>query len=351
VLALQRSDLTVRYVAEHITTNLPPLYRVAALFAGTAGRSLSFALFLGACAAAATTPASRAPRRWGLTALAVVVFGALLWSALGAPPFARVPWQLTDGRGLDPKLQNPLLFTQQPLMLLGYALLLTAAALALDAKRRATLSVWLFAAWLCELAAVVLGGPLPLSLMAILAATLALVLPSIRRQWWPGTRAGPYALSAVIALAFMLGLLANMGPREGINISLGQGESSTLRDAFENEWTLTQQGVSAFRSENHEVTAVTIEAASGAAVRALLVSERRQAVDSRGEEIGSVVVVPARHRGLMQEIAVRLERIHPDNSAELRVDFQAFKSARSTAYLLLLATGIALCVGAVRRTA
>lgn len=347
-LALARSDFSIRYVAEHTATNLPPLYKVAALFAGKSGLSLSFALLLCAGAAASAVPSSRGARRWGLCALALITLAALAWAALGAPPFARVPWLLIDGRGLQPALQNPLLFTQRPLILLGSALLVLAAALALDPDRRATLSGWLFAAWLSELVACMLGGADWFSGSGLGVATVALCMPVIRRQWWPRTRRGVYALSAAATLAVFFRLLEIAGPSAAIDISLGQGESTKVTDAFDHEWTLTQQGISAFRAENREITAVTIEATPDGADGTLLVSERRQTVDSRGEEIGSAIVVPGRRHGLAQELLVRLERLLPDNGARLRVEFRGFEAGPSAAYVLLLLTGALLWIGARR---
>ena len=346
-----RSQLSLKYVAQHTTTNLPTLYKAGALFAGAAGSRLAFALLLSACATAAVGPGRRALREWSLAALALVVFAALAWSALGAPPFARLPWQLTDGSGLAPQLQNPLLFTQQPLVLLGYALILVAAAQSLDAGRRPLLSRWVMAAWLCLMAALLLGPPQSLQVIGLLVTTLVLLAPPLRHQWWPANRRGIFALVTATLLVAMLAALASFAARweRQYTVSLGQGESTKLRDAFGREWTLAQQGVSAFRAENREITAVTIEATRDNREPAILVTERRQSVDSRGDEIAEPVVVPGRRHGLAQEVAVRLERILPGDAAELRVDFRPLKSGLSVAYLLLIGLGFALAMSAFKR--
>ena len=348
-----RSELSIKYVAQHTTTNLPTLYKAGALFAGAAGRRLALGLLLSGCATAAVAPGRRAPGAWSLAALALVVFAALAWSALGAPPFARLPWQLTDGSGLAPRLQNPLLFTQQPLLLLGYALALVAAALTLDTRRRPLLSRWVLAAWLCLIAALLLGPPHSLQVIGLLSTTLVLLSPPLRHQWWPSSRRGVFALMTATLLVAMLAALALFAARweRQYTVSLGQGESTELRDAFGREWTLAQQGVSAFRAENREITAVTIEATRDNRKPAILVTERRQSVDSRGEEIAEPVVVPGRRHGLAQEVAVRLVRILPGDAAELRVDFRPLKSGLSAAYLLLIGVGCALAMSAVKRRA
>lgn len=350
-LALVRSDLSLKYVAEHTTTNLPTLYKAGALFAGAAGRRLAFALLLSACATAVATRTERAPRAWSLAALAVALFGTLAWSTLGAPPFERLQWQLADGRGLAPRLQNPLLFTQEPLLLLGYALMLVAAALTLDAARRATLSRWVLAAWLCLIMALALGPPQALAVAGLTLTTAVLLLPSPRDQWWPHSRRGVVSLATATVLAAVFASVSVLAARwtSAHKVSLGQGESAKVRDAFGREWILAQQGVSAYRSENHEITAVTIEARRDGAEPTLLVTERRQSVDARGEEFAEPVVVSGRKHGLAQDVAVRLERTLPGDAAELRVAFQPFKSALIAAYVLLMATGAALWIGALRR--
>lgn len=348
-LALVRSDLSLKYVAEHTTTNLPTLYKAGALFAGAAGRRLAFALLLSFCA----TAAARAARSWSLLAVAFAVFGSLAWSTLGAPPFERLQWHLADGRGLAPRLQNPLLFTQEPLLLLACALMLVVAALALDAGRRPTLSPWMLAAWLCLIVALALGPPVALAVGGLALTTAVLLLPSPLHQWWPHSRRGVVSLATAAVLAAVFAGSSVLGARwtREHRVSLGQGESAKVRDAFGREWILAQQGVSAFRSENHEITAVTVEARLHGAEPALLVTERRQSVDSRGEEIAAPVVVAGRRHGLAQEVAVRLERTLPDDVAELRVDFRPFRSGLSAAYLLLILTGGVLLIGALRRSA
>jgi hypothetical protein len=352
-LALVRSDLSLKYVAEHTTTNLPTLYKAGALFAGASGLGLASALLLSACAAAVATPSASAPRARSLAALAVAVFATLAWSTLGAPPFERLQWQLADGRGLAPRLQNPLLFTQEPLFLLGYALMLVAAALALDVARRATLSRWVLAAWLCVIIALALGPARPLAVVGLALTTAVLLLPSLRYQWWPYSRRGVISLATATVLATVFASLSVLAQRwtSEQKVSLGQGESAKVRDAFGREWILAQQGVSAYRSGNHEITAVTIEARRDGREPTLLVTERRQSVDARGEEIAEPVVISGRKHGLAQEAAVRLERTLPGDAAELRVEFQPFKSGLSAAYLLLIATGLVLWIGALRRRA
>ena len=353
MLALVRSELSLRYVAEHTTTNLPTLYKAAALLAGAAGRCLAFALLLSACAAAVATPSARTPRAWSLAALAVALFATLAWSTLGAPPFERLQWQLADGRGLAPRLQNPLLFTQEPLFLLGCALMLVAAVLALDAARRGTLSRWVLAAWLCLIVALALGPPRPLAVVGLALTTAVLLLPAPRYQWWPYSRRGVISVATATVLAVVFACVSVLAARwtSQHKVSLGQGESAKLRDAFGREWSLAQQGVSAYRSENHEITAVTIEARRDGREPVLLVTERRQSVDGRGEEIAEPVVVSGRRHSLAQEVSVRLERTLPGDAAELRVDFQPLKSGLSAAYLLLTATGLVLWIGALRRRA
>lgn len=349
-LALVRSDLSLRYVAEHTTTNLPTLYKAAALLAGDAGRRLAFALTLSACAASAMIPLARSRAGWSTTALALMLLAVLAWSTLGAPPFERLPWQVADGRGLDPRLQNPLLFVREPVLLVGYALTLVAAAHALDADQRARLSRWIIPAWLAQLVAFSLGSRQWPALAAWLSTTLLLMPTSLRREWWPAKRRGAHLLTVTIITAgglFAIGAIAARMAKP-YTVTLGQGESTKVRDAYGREWTFTQQGVSAFREENREVTAITLEATRNTR-GIILVTERRQPVDSRGEETAEPLVVAGRKHGLDQEVAVTLLRTLPDDAAELRVDFRPLKSLQTAAYLLLFAAGVAAWAGALRR--
>lgn len=373
--ALLRSDLWLRYVAENTALNLPVAYRLAALVTGPAGALLVLALMVSGGAAAAIIGARTlriADRPWALVTLAAAVVALLAASALAASPFERLAWLPLEGSGMLPRLQTPTGVLRPILGLAAIALLVVPAALAVDALvRRSTgaewwsfMTRWLLVAWVVQGAALALGlwgllrepswpqlwgrealfwGLLPPWLLT--AACLVVT----RRRRRRATRLVVWALAAG-ALAVAIGLVGG-GRARTYTVTLGQGESTSLRDAFDWEWTFAQQGVSAFRASNWEVTAVTLEGVSEGGRRVLLVTERRQSVDSRDEEIFEPVVTRAVAGGPLQDIAVTLERTLPGDTAELRIEFRPFESWIWVGCALILSAGLAALIGRSPRDA
>lgn len=367
--ALLRSELWLRYVAENTALNLPVAYRLAALVTGSAGALLVLALMVSGSATAAIIGARTlriADRPWALVTLAAAVVALLAASALAGSPFERLAWLPLEGRGMLPRLQTPTGVLRPVLGLAAIALLVVPAALAVDAVvRRSTgdewwsfMTRWLLVAWIVQSAALALGlwgllrepswpqlggrealfwGLLPPWLLT--AACLVVT----RRRRPRAIRLVVWALAAG-ALAVAIGLVGGRSART-YTVTLGQGESTSLRDAFDGEWTFAQQGVSAFRASNWEVTAVALEGVSEEGRRVLLVTERRQSVDSRDEEIFEPVVTMAVASGPLQDIAVTLERTLPGDAAELRIEFRPFESWIWVGCALVMSAGLAALVG------
>ncbi len=356
--ALVRADLSLRYVAEQITLNLPVGAKAVALWTGDAGRRLTFALLLAFCAAVAL----RTPRAssWVPVALPLALMLALGWSALGAPPFERLPWQPTEGRGLTTRFQTPVLLVLTPLVLLGYALLAVASAIALDKPWDRRLGRWLTAAWVSETAALAFGawtlerGATPVWRMP-LAGWVGVLLWTVTSLALFDRRVRP-RLTRVLAVVLALGAaLTALGGgarllRTRHDVSLGQGTSTTLRDAYRAPWTFAQQGVSSFRTDNREIIAVTLEATRAQArQRALLVTERSQYVDSRDEEIGEPVVKAAVRSGPLQDVSVSLVNLTPNNSANLAIGFTPLGAWLWVGCALLVAAGFTAWIASLRR--
>lgn len=374
-LALLRSDLWLRYVAEHTARNLPAGYRMAALVTGPAGALLVLALMASGSATAAIVAGRSvriADRPWALATLAAAVVVLLVASALAVPPFERLAWLPLEGSGMLPRLQTPTAVLRPLVGLAAHAMLVVPAALALDALvRRSTglewwsfMTRWLLAAWVVQSVALALGlcaalrepswpqswgresllwGLLPTWLLT--AACLAVT----RRRRPRGSRLAVWILAAG-ALAIAVGLVGGRSART-YTVTLGQGESTALRDAFDWEWTFAQQGVSAFRAGNWEVTAITLEGVSEGGRRVLLVTERRQSVDSRDEEILQPVVTMAVASSPLQDIAVTLERTLPRDAAELRIEFRPFQFWIWVGCALVITAGLVAWVGSPRRVA
>lgn len=373
--ALVRGDLWLRYVAEHTASNLPLAYRIAALGTGPGGVLLLLALMISGSATVAIVGGrtlQHGERPWALVMLATAVVAVLAPTALAVPPFERLAWLPLEGSGMLARLQTPTGVLRPLLGLAGHALLVVPAALTVDAlvRRRAgvewwsSLSRWLLAAWVVQGVGLALGvwgalrepswpefwgrealvwGSLPqwLFTSACLVAT---------RQRRPrATRLAAWSLAAG-ALAITIGVAGGRAAR-AYAITLGQGQTASLRDAFGVQWTFAQQGVSAFRAANREVTAVTLEGVREGGRRVLLVTERRQSVDSRGEEIFAPVVTMAVASGLLQDVAITLQRTMPGDAAELRVEFRPFESWLWAGCALVVMAALAAWLGSFGRGA
>jgi len=170
-------------------------------------------------------------------------------------------------------------------------------------------------------------------------------------------RVRPRIIRVAAAMLLLGAALTGIGAgvrlyRTAHRLSLGQGVSTTLRDAYGAPWNFAQQGVSTFRAGNREVIAVALEATRAPGRRSvLLVSERSQYVDSRDEEIGEPVVQAAVRSDLLQDVAVSLVRPMPNNSAELRVVFTPLGAWVWCGCALLVAGGLAVWVASLRSDA
>ncbi len=377
--ALVRSDLSLRYVAEHTAKNLPPAYRIAALWTGPAGAMLCLALMVSGAATAAIVGGRSqhvADRPYALATLPAVVVALLTASALAVPPFERLAWLPLEGSGMLPRLQTPLGVLRPALALAGYALLVVPAALALDAivARRtgsawwSSLSRWLLAAWIVQSVALALGlwgalrepswlgfwghSALVWGVLPPWLVTSASLVATRRRR----PRAGRLTSWTLVAggLAVAIGLAGGRAKRSH-TVTLGQGQSASLRDGFGAQWTFAQQGVSAFRAVNREITGVTLEGVreeGGAADRrVLLVTERRQSVDSHGEEIFEPVVTMAVASGLFQDVALTLQRTMPGGVAELHIEFRPLASWLWAGCALVIVAGAAAWIRSLGRGA
>ncbi|HJU73090.1 MAG TPA: hypothetical protein VJ717_05040 [Gemmatimonadaceae bacterium] len=365
-VALVQADLSVRYVAEQTTLNLPVSYRLSALCSGDAGQRLAFALMVACCAIVASRGHSGlgTGARWTPMMIALVVLAAVTWAALGSP-LARLPWQPLEGRGMLPQLRTPLAAAVPPVTLLAHAILVVTLPLALDAGRLARVTPWLIAAWFSAGTAITGGLALadrdparnsalglagPTTFAMWWGVTLILLLPPTRGWWWP---AGKPLRRALVAAALVGGALIAVslaGRRNAVvhTAILGQGESGRFADAFDSDWSLAQQGVSIFRDGDADVTAVTVEAQRvGGSAHELLVPEWRQFLDSRGEEVFGPLSLPAIARSARQDIVVTMVRPMP-NAARLRIEFRPLASWLWIGCALVLGAGAAAWLTSLR---
>ena len=140
------SDFTRTYVAAHSNSNLPRLYAVAALWAGSAGWLMLLATALSGLASLVVgTPPGRSTRNTArvATGLGVPLVTALAIVCFALGPFAQFDYAVSDGRGLDAGLQNVGFVIIPPLEALAYALVIVSCALVLDPEARARAAAWM----------------------------------------------------------------------------------------------------------------------------------------------------------------------------------------------------------------
>ncbi|MCC6223986.1 MAG: heme lyase CcmF/NrfE family subunit [Thermoleophilia bacterium] len=157
--AFLTDDLSLTYVANHSSRDLPRGYAFSAFWGGQEGSLLLWLLVLTGMSAAAVVLNRRLVREvlpWTVPILAgVAVFFALVL-VLVSSPFATQPAP-ADGLGLNPSLQNPYMIAHPPLLYLGYVGLTIPFAFAMAAlasrriderwivaTRRWTLGAWAF---------------------------------------------------------------------------------------------------------------------------------------------------------------------------------------------------------------
>ncbi len=169
VYAFTSDDFSVRYVAEHSNSMLPRFYKVAALWGGHEGSMLLWVSLLALWAAAVAVFSRRLPQDMVATVLGVmgmVSVGFLLFLLLTSNPFERLVPAASDGRDLNPLLQDPGMAFHPPMLYMGYVGFSVAFAFALAALIRGRLDVawarwsrpWTLVAWLFLTLGIALGS-------------------------------------------------------------------------------------------------------------------------------------------------------------------------------------------------
>jgi len=154
------ADFSVLYVAEHSNSQLPFMYRFAAVWGGHEGSLLLWVLMLSGWTFAVTLLSRALPdeivaRVIGV--LGLVSAGFLLFILFTSNPFQRLLPAAAEGRDLNPLLQDPGLVFHPPMLYMGYVGFSVAFAFALAAlisgrldaawarwSRPWTLGAWMF---------------------------------------------------------------------------------------------------------------------------------------------------------------------------------------------------------------
>ncbi len=163
------NDFTVLYVAQHSNSLLPLPYRVAATWGGHEGSLLLWSLMLAFWALAAALFSRQLPEAMlarVLGVLALVSAGFLLFILLTSNPFERLLPGATEGRDLNPLLQDPGLILHPPMLYMGYVGFSVAYAFAMAALLSGRLDTawarwsrpWTTAAWAFLTLGIALGS-------------------------------------------------------------------------------------------------------------------------------------------------------------------------------------------------
>ncbi len=164
-----RDDFSVLYVAMNSNTELPTMYKVAAVWGAHEGSLLLWALVLSVwtvavCALSTSLPPRFASRVIGVLGLLSV--GFLLFTLGTSNPFERLIPMPLDGRDLNPLLQDFGLAIHPPMLYLGYVGFSVAFAFAiaamleghLDAKWARWTRPWTTVAWAFLTVGIALGS-------------------------------------------------------------------------------------------------------------------------------------------------------------------------------------------------
>ena len=122
-VAFLNHDFTISYVALNSNLLLPWYYRLSAVWGGHEGSLLLWMLMLGGWMLAVAAFSRTLPKAFVTRVLAVmgiVSIGFLLFTLLTSNPFDRVLPGPTDGRDLNPLLQDPGMIFHPPLLYMGY---------------------------------------------------------------------------------------------------------------------------------------------------------------------------------------------------------------------------------------
>jgi cytochrome c-type biogenesis protein CcmF len=157
--ALERSDFSFSYVAQHTSRELPLPYKLATFYGGQEGSLLLWLLVLtgyGAIAVLLDRKAGRELVAWVVPVLGVITAFFAMLVVFVASPF-HTQLANADGAGLNPSLQSPYFQIHPPLLYLGYVGLTVPFAFAMGAllsgrtderwivaTRRWTLIAWAF---------------------------------------------------------------------------------------------------------------------------------------------------------------------------------------------------------------
>jgi len=167
--AFYANDFTVYYVATTSNSNLPLMFRLAAIWGGHEGSMLFWVAILAVWTLAVTFFAKELPLRFRSSLLAVmglISVGFIMFILFTSNPFERIFPAPFDGRDLNPLLQDPGMVFHPPLLYMGYVGFSVAFAFAIAALLDGRLDItwarwtrpWTTAAWVFLTLGIALGS-------------------------------------------------------------------------------------------------------------------------------------------------------------------------------------------------
>lgn len=167
--AFVAKDFSVLYVAQNSNAQLPLPYRIAAVWGGHEGSLLLWMLMQTGWAGAVSVLSRQLPDAMVarvLGVLGLVAAGFLLFILLTSNPFERLLPAATDGRDLNPLLQDPGLIFHPPMLYMGYVGFSVVFAFAIAALLAGRLDAawarwsrpWATAAWIFLTLGIALGS-------------------------------------------------------------------------------------------------------------------------------------------------------------------------------------------------
>jgi cytochrome c-type biogenesis protein CcmF len=255
-LSFLHDDFSVLYVAENSNTALPWFYKIAAVWGAHEGSLLLWTMILAIWTVAVAVFSRRLPLQFVARVLAVmglISIGFLLFMLTVSDPFVRLLPAPTQGRDLNPLLQDPGMVGHPPMLYMGYVGLSVAFAFAIAALLGGKMDQtwarwakpWTIVAWMFLTLGITLGSwwsyyvlgwggwwfwdPVEnASFMPWLAATALIHSLSVTEK-----RGAFKSWTALLAItAFSLSLLGTFLVRSGILISVHSFATDPRRGIF-----------------------------------------------------------------------------------------------------------------------
>lgn len=164
-----QNDFSVAYVARNSNTHLPLVYRITAFWGAHEGSLLLWLWLLTLYSAAVAVLHHQSHPRsmpYVMATMAAIQVGFLILILFLSSPFEQTNPAPTEGRKLNPLLQDPGLIIHPPMLYLGYVGFSVPFAFAISALVRGRAGAewvvamrrWILFSWLCLTSGIMLGG-------------------------------------------------------------------------------------------------------------------------------------------------------------------------------------------------